>query len=101
MKKLNLSHTNIIHLLGIESLPLDERKEIVESAVELVESRTLNRVVEMLDRAKQQELTKHLEAEDSDVVSEFLNQNQIDLVAVTEEEAEKVKQELLEVKKSV
>ena len=101
MKKLQLANANIIHLLGIESLPLDERKEITESAVELVEARTLNRIAGMLDETKQQELIGHLEAENSDAVSEFLNQNQIDLIAITEEEVEKVKQELLEVKKSV
>jgi hypothetical protein len=101
MKRLHLTHANIIQLLEIESLPLDERKEIIASAVDLVEARALNRVTELLSESDQESLTKHLEEDDSDAVSELLSQNKINLVSIIEEEVEKVKEELLEVKKSV
>ncbi len=95
MAKIPLTHVNIIQMLGIKSLSLDERKEIVESAIELVETRTFNRVMRALPESKREELIKLLEAEDQEAVSLLLAQNQIDLVVLTEEEVEKVKQELL------
>lgn len=95
MPKLPLTNANIIHLLGIESLSLDERKEIVESALELVETRTQNRVMEMLNESQRKELTEFLEKEDLDAIHDLLEKNKINLLSLTEEEVEKVKRELL------
>ncbi|HXF44102.1 MAG TPA: DUF5663 domain-containing protein [Candidatus Paceibacterota bacterium] len=95
MNKLPLTHANIVKLLGLESLPLDERKEILESASELVETRTFNRVMEVLPEAKRAEFSAMLESQNKEKLPDFFNQNNIDLVAITEEEVEKVKQELL------
>src|SRR3990167_8460924 len=99
MPKLPLTHANIINLLGIESLPLDERKEILMTAVELVETRTFNRVMERLPDNTKEELTKLLEAEDADAMADFLGRYNMDLVGITEEEVEQVKQELLKTSK--
>ena len=92
-----LTNANIIHLLGIESLPLDERKEIVESALELVETRTINRVMEMLNESQRKELTGLFEKEEIDAIHDLLEKNKINLLSLTEEEVEKVKRELLAV----
>lgn len=97
MPKLPFSGVNIIHLLGIESLPLDERKEIVESAIELVETRAFNRVNEVLGEEKKRELANLIQSQDADAMGDFLEKNNIDLIAITESEVEKVKKELLEV----
>ena len=97
MNDFPLAHANIIQLLGIASLPLDERMEIVQSAVELVETRTMGRAMEKLNADQQKELAAAFEAEDEGAVADILSKNSIDLLALTEEEAERVKRELLEV----
>lgn len=99
MTKIPLTHANIIQLLGIESLPLDERKEIVMSAVELVETRAFNQVMSQLGDEPKKQLADFLEKEDIDSISNLLEKNNIDLMAITEKEVEKVKHELLEISK--
>lgn len=97
MSKIPLTHANIIQLLGVESLPLDERKEIVMSAVELVETRTFNQVMGQLNDDQKKQFVEALEKEDMITMGEFLEKNSINLMAITEKEVEKVKQELLNI----
>lgn len=97
MSKIPLTHANIIQLLAIESLPLDERKEIVTVATDLVETRTFNKVMIQLGDEQKEQFAEVLEKEDVDAVGEFLEKNNIDLMAITEKEVEKVKQELLDI----
>jgi hypothetical protein len=99
MPKIPLTHANIIHILGIEFLPLDERKEIVESTLELVETRAFNRVMASLKKSQRAKFAKLVESEELDEVAKFLEKDKIDLLAIFEEEIEKVKHELLEVAK--
>lgn len=99
MSKVPLTHANIIKLLGVESLPMEDRQAIVENATELVETRVLARILGMLSDAKKNEFGKIVESADTDAVSRFFEENNIDYVALTEEEIEGVKQELLEVAK--
>lgn len=97
MSKLSLSHVNIIDMLGVASLPIEKRQEIVMSAVELIETRTLNRVLGMLDQTSQEGFERLLhDPEDTDKIGTFLQTHGVDYMKITEEEIEKVKQELLE-----
>jgi hypothetical protein len=97
MPKPSLSHVNIIEMLGIQSLPIEKRQEIVMSALELVETRTLNRVLAVLDQTSREGFERLLhDPEDTDKIATFLRTHGIDYWKITEEEIEKVKQELLE-----
>jgi hypothetical protein len=97
MSKLSLAHVNIIEMLGVESLPIEKRQEIVMSALELVETRTLNRVLSMLDETSQDGFERLLhELEDTEKVAAFLQTHGIDYMKISEEEVEKIKEELLE-----
>lgn len=98
MPSIPLTHANIIELLGIASLPLGERKEIVMKAIELVETRTFNQVMDQLEEGEQERLSEALDAEDHDTITELLETAGVDLLALTEEEVERVKHELLELK---
>lgn len=100
MPKIPLSHANIIQILGIESLPLDQRKEIVDQAINLVETEAFNRVMEKLDEENRQNLVSALENQDDDSVAEIFTNNGINLVEITEKETEKVKQDLARVSRS-
>ena len=97
MSKISLTHANIIELLGVESLPLEKRHEIVESVAELVEARVRNRILESLDESKQSELNPILRTGDSEALGKFLVDNGINYLQLMEEETERVKQELLKV----
>lgn len=96
MTKLSFTHANIIHLLGIGALPLHERKEIVESALELVDTRTINRVMGKLKQPDRKKFLESLESEDLDSVKKLLDKNKIDLLKITEEEVENLKREFIE-----
>jgi hypothetical protein len=97
MSKIPLAHVNIIEMLGIQSLPLDQRQEIVMSAVELVETRSLNRILEMMDQTSREGFERLLHDTDDIIpITTFLQTHGIDYIKITEEEVEKVKQELLE-----
>lgn len=99
MANLPLTHANLVQILGIESLPLDERKEIVESAVELIETRTLNRTMETFNDKQQKEFVDALESQNTDTIYKLLNKKKVNLLAITEGEVEKLKRELLEIAK--
>lgn len=99
MPYIPLTHANIINLLGIESLPLDERKEIVMKAIELVEVRTFNRIIDQLKGQSQKQFIQALEKDNEDMIARLLEENKIDLLALSEEEIEKMKWELLELAK--
>ncbi|MEK7464527.1 MAG: hypothetical protein AAB617_01985 [Patescibacteria group bacterium] len=92
--RLPLTHTNIIELLKLQSLPLDEKKEILQSSLELIETRTFNRVAELLDDVGRQEFTELAEKEDLVAIQTLMDKKQIDILAITEEEVEKLKMEL-------
>ena len=95
MNNFPLAHANVIKLLNVGTLPLDEKMAILDSAAELVETRTLNRVLEKLDDADKAVFRGALESEDAITVGEMLEKSAIDLMAITEEEIERVKHELL------
>jgi len=85
---------NIIKLLGIESLPDEEKISIVEKVTTLVEKRLLVRVYESLDALRQKEFSEVLDKEDAPGVQEFLDRHAPNLPELLEEEVLKVKQEL-------
>lgn len=92
-----ISQANIITLLGIESLPEDEKKEIVMSTIELVEARVLERVLSALDEDGRGELLEKMEKEDLENLLDFLVHKNIDLAAIYDEEILKAKVELAKI----
>ena len=94
--RLPLTHTNIIELLKLQSLPLDEKKELLQSALELIETRAFNRVAGLLDDAGRQEFTESAAREDLVAIQNLMDKRGIDILAITEEEVEKLKGELVD-----
>lgn len=93
--KLSLTHANIINLLGIEALPLDEKKEILETATELVETRVLSRLLNLISSAEQKKFQWHLDRNEMDKALSVIKNKGISLSDLYDEEIEKVKSELL------
>lgn len=90
-----LTHANIIEILGIEALPLEERVALVEEATNLVETRTLARMMELLSPTEQEALANLMEAQDDAAIDALIERKGIDVITLAQEETEKLKQELL------
>lgn len=99
MSKIPLTHANIIQILGIESLPLDERKTIVENATNLIETETLNRIMERLDEANREKFVTALEKNEDDIVAEIFANADINILEIAESETEKIKHDLVNLSK--
>jgi len=89
-----LPQANLISLLGLESLPEDQKKELIMSAVELVEERVMERVLGTLDSDKRTQLLSIMEEENEDKMLNFFAENSLDLVAMYDEEIVRLKMEL-------
>lgn len=90
-----LAHANLIDILGVESLPLEERVQLVEQATDLVEMRTVTRIMEVLNTTEREAFMNLLNAEDDDAVTALIDRKNIDVMTIAQEETEKLKHELL------
>ena len=87
---------SLIDILGLEDLPVDGQKEIVEAATSVIEKRCLNRVLESLNEQGKQDFIDALDEENSAVVQNFLKSNRIDLSSILREEVLRFKEEIAE-----
>ena len=83
---------NIIEMLGIGSLPLEKRAEIVEDAVALVERRVMLRLMERLTDEQVAEAEKA--GDTPEAIVAFLSSTAPDFMDVLGEEVERVRAEL-------
>jgi hypothetical protein len=93
---IQIDNQNIISLLGIESLPDEEKVMIVEKVTTLVEKRVLVRIFDGLDEARQNKFSGLLEKEDQAGTQQFIEQNIPNMEELMETEINLVKQELSE-----
>jgi len=91
-----LAHANIIAILGIQTLPLEKRTALVEAVVDLVDVRVRNRVIESLTESARMRFLDLLEKQDAEALDDFFEDHDIDLFALTTQEVEKAKEELVE-----
>lgn len=91
-----LSHANIIEILGVQTLPIEKRTALVDAVIDLVDARVRNRVLEALTEKEREHFITLLESEDEDVLANFLDDNNIDLLKLSEEEVQKAKEELVD-----
>ena len=66
---------SLIEILGLENLPADGQKEIIETATNVIETRCLNRILESLNEEEKQDFINTLNEESPEVVQNFLNQS--------------------------
>lgn len=85
---------NIINILNLEDLPLSDKKLLVDEAIDVVNERVLNKVLENLDNNQRDSLIKALEEENTDEVAAIIENANIDIIELIEEESEKLKKEL-------
>jgi hypothetical protein len=87
--------SNIIKLLGLESLP-DERKiELLDKVTELVQKRILIRVAQPLSMEDRTKLLELAQGEKQEELNEFVAQKAPNMDMIIEEEVILVKQEMV------
>ena len=89
---------NIISTLGIDSLELEERKEVLERIGKLIYQGVMIQVIEKLDEKSVDELEKivetHGESPEGGIkILEFIKSKKIDIESIVEEETIRFKQD--------
>src|SRR2546429_474142 len=94
MTTIPIGDQNIITLLGLESLPDEQKLAMVEKVSELVQKRLLVKIFESLDSLRQSEFSELLEKDDQTALQDFLQRQVPSLPELLESEVMSVKQEL-------
>ena len=92
MLRKELKKKNLIEILGLEALPPEAQVEVVDSAVNVIEMRCLNEVLEALDARGKKRFVKLMDAGDADEVGDFLRSKGVNLMKVLEAEVLRFKE---------
>lgn len=84
---------SLIEILGLENLPVDGQKEIIEAATRVIEKRCLNRILESLDEEEKQDFINTLDQERPEVIQDFLKSKHLDPSSILREEVLRFKEE--------
>lgn len=84
---------NLIEILGLESLSPDAQVEVVDSAVNVIEMRCLNEVLESLDGRGKKRFVKLMDAGDAGEIGTFLKDKEISVMKILEKEVLRFKTE--------
>ena len=85
---------NIINILGIQSLPAEEKAAMVAQMTDLIEKRLLIRILDSLSPEKKTEYEQLLDKEDGEAANKFLQDNVPTMGDWLMEEIGSLKQEL-------
>jgi hypothetical protein len=91
---MKLDQENIIKILGIESLPDDQKLQLLDQMGQLIEQRLLLRLYKELPEPKRNDFNQLLAANDPQKVEEFIHANVPEFTAWVDEEANALKDEL-------
>ena len=87
---------HLIEILGLENLPPEGQKEVIDAATSVIEKRCLNRILESLNEQEKQDFVDILDTKAPEVVNNFLRSKQIDQHAILREEVLRFKRETAE-----
>ena len=93
MLKKEIKKKNLVEILGLESLEPEAQVEVVDAAVNVIEMRCLNEVLESLDARGKKRFVKLMDDSDAEGVGDFLKDKDIDLMRILEEEVMRFKTE--------
>lgn len=86
---------NIMELLELEPLSDEQKIDLLEKMVDIVQKRVMIRIIEKLDDKQHLEFAKILDENDNEKALDFLTQKIEDFPAILEEEIMKFKKEIL------
>lgn len=85
---------NLIKLLGIESLPAEQKAKILDQVSEVVEQRLFLRLMDALPADKAEEFKNFVEAGDGENIQSFIEKEVPNFIEWVQEETNRVKDEL-------
>ena len=91
----SLQEEDIFDALGASGIPEEEKGELLMKILTLINQRVFMRVIDTLDQAKQEEFGTALENDDPNAVDSFLTTNIAGYPKMYEEEALKVRHQLI------
>ena len=93
MLRKKIEKMNLIEILGLESLSAEMQVEVVNSAVNVIEMRCLNEVLEALDVRGRKRFVKLMDAGEAEEVSNFLEKKSVHMMDILENEVVRLKKE--------
>ena len=84
---------SLIEILNLKDLSPEAQKDVITMAVDVVESRSLNRVLDRLDDKDREVFKKFMENENDDGLGVFLEERNIDIAEIIKEETVRFKEE--------
>ncbi len=93
MLKKEIKKKNLIQILGLESLTPEAQVEVVDAAVNVIEMRCLNEVLESLDEQGKKRFVTLMDSGEAEEVGAFLKDKGVDLMHILEEEVLRFKTE--------
>jgi hypothetical protein len=97
--KQKLEEQNLLDLLGITSLPEEQKLRILSQSVELIEQRLLLRLQKSLPDQKREELSSVMGSGDPVAANAFITENAPDFLDWMIDETNQLKQELSDLAK--
>ena len=94
MLKKEIKKKNLIEILGLESLAPEAQVEVIDAAVNVIEMRCLNEVLESLDARGKKRFVKLMDGGDAEEVGTFLKDKDITITKILEEEVLRFKEEV-------
>ena len=94
MLKEKLNEKNLFEILGIENAPVDKKTEILNLAINLVEAKSFEKILDKLDKDTAAEFVEVLEKKDEKKLEEFFEKEKIDIVEILDEQILSVKEKL-------
>ncbi len=91
----NILKQNLIKILGIEKMPEEQKNAIVEKAIEIIQKKIGNRVIEELNDEDKKEFIKISSEKNQMAIVSFLQKKIPNLNKIFMEEMAKIKQELI------
>lgn len=85
---------NIISLLDIQVLPDEQKLALLDKMSNLAQKRVSLRILERLDKDEQESFIAGVDKGDEKKVKEILDAKNIDVMAIAQEEIDKLKNEL-------
>ena len=93
MLKKEIKKKNLIQILGLESFAPEAQVEIVDAAVNVIEMRCLNEVLETLDKRGKKRFVALMDSGEAEEVGAFLKDKGVNLMNILEEEVLRFKTE--------
>lgn len=94
-KTVTIKCRDMIETLGLNSLSLDDKEDMIEKMSDIVSSRIILRVLERVNEAEAKEINGYVEAGDMDKLNVFLGSKVPDFSGIIQSEIDTLQEDML------